>query len=37
MLHVASAYLVFVAIDKQRRRVTVPEAVPETPDEHAPL
>jgi len=31
--HVASAYLVFVAIDNQGRRVRVPEAMPETPDE----
>jgi acyl-CoA hydrolase len=31
--HVASAYLVFVAIDNEGRRVRVPEAVPETPDE----
>ncbi len=32
-LHVASAYLVFVAIDNEGHRVRVPEAVPETPDE----
>ena len=31
--HVASAYLVFVAIDKEGRRQKVPELVPETPDE----
>ena len=31
--HVASAYLVFVAIDKEGRRVRVPEVIPETPDE----
>ncbi len=31
--HVASAYLVFVAIDNDGHRVRVPEAVPETPDE----
>jgi acyl-CoA hydrolase len=31
--HVASAYLVFVAIDNDGRRVRIPEAVPETPDE----
>jgi acyl-CoA hydrolase len=31
--HVASAYLVFVAIDDQGRRQRVPEAVPETADE----
>ena len=31
--HVASAYLVFVAIDDLGRRQRVPEAVPETPDE----
>jgi acyl-CoA hydrolase len=31
--HVASAYLVFVAIDNEGRRVRVPEALPETPDE----
>lgn len=31
--HVASAYLVFVAIDQQGRRVRVPELRPETPDE----
>ena len=28
--HVASAYLVFVAIDNEGRRVRIPEAVPET-------
>jgi acyl-CoA hydrolase len=33
VVHVASAYLVFVAIDNEGRRVRVPEAVPETPDE----
>ena len=32
--HVASAYLVFVAIDKDGSRVRVPVLVPETPDEH---
>lgn len=32
-VHVASAYLVFVAIDKEGRRLSVPEAIPETPDE----
>jgi acyl-CoA hydrolase len=31
--HVASAYLVFVAIDKEGRRQKVPQLVPETPDE----
>lgn len=31
--HVASAYLVFVAIDEQGRRVRVPELLPETADE----
>lgn len=31
--HVASAYLVFVAIDEQGRKVRVPQLVPETPDE----
>jgi acyl-CoA hydrolase len=31
--HVASAYLVFVAIDNEGRRVRTPEAVPETPAE----
>jgi acyl-CoA hydrolase len=33
MLHVASAYLVFVAIDQNGRRVRVPELKAETPDE----
>ncbi|HVZ83849.1 MAG TPA: acyl-CoA thioesterase [Terracidiphilus sp.] len=33
VVHVASAYLVFVAIDQDGRRQRVPEAVPETPDE----
>ncbi len=33
VVHVASAYLVFVAIDNQGKRVRVPEAVPETPAE----
>jgi acyl-CoA hydrolase len=31
--HVASAYLVFVAIDKEGRRQKVPQLIPETPDE----
>ncbi len=31
--HVASAYLVFVAVDEQGRRVRVPQLKPETPDE----
>ena len=31
--HVASAYLVFVAIDKDGRRQKVPQLLPETPDE----
>lgn len=31
--HVASAYLVFVAIDKDGKPVTVPQIIPETPDE----
>jgi len=30
IVHVASAYLVFVAIDNEGRRVRIPEAVPET-------
>lgn len=33
MLHVASAYLVFVAIDQNGRRVRVPELKPTTADE----
>jgi len=33
VVHVASAYLVFVAIDDQGHRVRVPEAIPETADE----
>jgi acyl-CoA hydrolase len=33
VLHVASAFLVFVAIDKQGRRVRVPEVIPETAEE----
>ncbi|MGD0683120.1 MAG: acyl-CoA thioesterase [Terracidiphilus sp.] len=32
-VHVASAYLVFVAIDKEGRRQKVPELLPETPNE----
>ena len=32
--HVASAYLVFVAIDPEGTPVPVPQLVPETPDEH---
>ncbi len=32
--HVASAYLVFVAIDRQGNPVTVPQLTPETGDEH---
>jgi acyl-CoA hydrolase len=31
--HVASAYLVFVAVNKDGKRMRVPELVPETPDE----
>jgi acyl-CoA hydrolase len=31
--HVASAYLVFVAVDEQGNRLKVPHAEPETPDE----
>jgi len=31
--HVASAFLIFVAIDKEGRRVRVPEVIPETPSE----
>lgn len=34
MLHVASAYLVFVAIDQHGRRVKVPELRPVTADDH---
>jgi acyl-CoA hydrolase len=33
MLHVASAYLVFVAIDEQGRRQKIPQLLPETPNE----
>ena len=33
LLHVASAYLVFVAIDTEGNRQRVPEALPETPNE----
>ncbi len=33
LLHVASAYLVFVAIDKEGNRLKVPRLLPETPDE----
>lgn len=33
VVHVASAYLVFVAIDKNGRRQKIPQAVAETPDE----
>lgn len=33
LLHVASAYLVFVAIDSEGRRRGVPELLPETPNE----
>jgi acyl-CoA hydrolase len=32
--HVASAYLVFVAVDKEGNRQKVPELLPETPNEH---
>jgi acyl-CoA hydrolase len=34
VVHVASAYLVFVAIDNQGRRQQVPQLIPDTPDEH---
>src|SRR6202789_3750063 len=33
IVHVASAYLVFVAIDDHGKRVRIPEAIPETADE----
>ncbi|HTB96410.1 MAG TPA: acyl-CoA thioesterase [Terracidiphilus sp.] len=33
LLHVASAYLVFVAIDREGRRQQVPQLQPETPNE----
>jgi acyl-CoA hydrolase len=33
LLHVASAYLVFVAIDKEGHRLKVPPVLPETPNE----
>lgn len=33
IVHVASAYLVFVAVDEQGRRQNVPQLQPETPDE----
>jgi acyl-CoA hydrolase len=33
VVHVASAYLVFVAIDKDGHRQKVPQLLPETPDE----
>ncbi len=33
MLHVASAYLVFVAIDEQGHRQKIPQLLPETPNE----
>jgi len=33
LLHVASAYLVFVAIDETGHRLKVPQLLPETPDE----
>jgi acyl-CoA hydrolase len=31
--HAASAYLVFVAVDREGRRLKVPQVLPETPDE----
>jgi acyl-CoA hydrolase len=34
VVHVASAYLVFVATDDQGHRQQVPRLIPETPDEH---
>jgi acyl-CoA hydrolase len=33
LLHVASAFLVFVAVDKTGRSVRVPQVIPETPEE----
>jgi acyl-CoA hydrolase len=33
LLHVASAYLVFVAVDKRGNRRRVPEVLPETPNQ----
>ncbi|MDE3189094.1 MAG: acyl-CoA thioesterase [Acidobacteriota bacterium] len=33
LLHVASAYLVFVAVDERGRRLRVPALLPETPNE----
>ncbi|MGA9670060.1 MAG: acyl-CoA thioesterase [Terracidiphilus sp.] len=32
-MHVASAYLVFVAIDQQGHRQKIPQVIPETPDQ----
>ena len=31
--HVSTAYLTFVAIDKDRRRIPIPQAIPETEEE----
>ena len=36
-VHVASAFLVFVAVDKEGQRVRVPEVIPETAGREAPL
>lgn len=33
VFHVASAYLIFVAVDKQGNTVQIPPLIPETPDE----
>ena len=33
LLHVASAYLVFVAVDREGKRQKVPQLLPETPNE----
>lgn len=32
--HVSSAYLTFVALDKERQRIPILPVIPETPDEH---
>jgi acyl-CoA hydrolase len=33
VLHAASAYLVYVALDREGHRIKVPQLIPETPDE----
>jgi acyl-CoA hydrolase len=34
VLHAASAYLIYVSLDREGRRYRVPQVIPDTPDQH---